>query len=535
MYQYWIVLCLFISHPLWATIDTKDSLTILLSEMDSEGEKLRMLQKLVDNYDRYGMDKSIEYAVELIPLLEKQPEETKTAVSYANVAIVFLNANIYDKSLEFSLKALNIFVREGELRSIAALKNTIGGVYLQWGKSEKALIYFKEGLFETEQLAAQGDSISISMLPIFYNNIGLIYSESEDKREMAEDYFEKALQSIKRNDYPSLGQCYNNMAMHYFRQKQYVKGIDCAGESMECRRLVGDEWGMARTSYTFALLYNAVNNSSEAKRYLEEAEKLALSVKSNSLLENIYSLRVKMAENEKDYETACKSLHKQLDVRETLQKRQAIEKMTALEMEYCFNKQLSLNKLNDEQKYDRLKVSLFLAIALVVVMILLYLLILNRSRRVKAEKKVLRIDLENRNKELTTNVMQQMENAELIKDVISRLRELRLNMKIESRRDLQKMIRDLEIGLKGDVWSEFETHFNNVHLGFYKNLRDRYLDLTPTELKLCAFLRLNMSSKEISSISGITVKSVDVMRGRIRKKLNIVHTDVNLVHFLSDF
>lgn len=78
-------------------------------------------------------------------------------------------------------------------------------------------------------------------------------------------------------------------------------------------------------------------------------------------------------------------------------------------------------------------------------------------------------------------------------------------------------------------------HFNRVHLDFYKKLQRIAPDLTPTELKLCAFLRLNMSTKEISSLTQSSDRSIDVMRGRIRKKLNITNTTTNLITFLSEF
>lgn len=132
-------------------------------------------------------------------------------------------------------------------------------------------------------------------------------------------------------------------------------------------------------------------------------------------------------------------------------------------------------------------------------------------------------------------MMYLMRNTDLIREVTERLIKLKPKLKSENSDVIKDIILSLESLLKNDLWSEFETHFNRVHLDFYKKLKSSCPDLTPTELKLCAFLRLNMSSKEISSISGITVKSVEVMRGRVRKKLNISNTDINLINFLSDF
>ena len=59
-------------------------------------------------------------------------------------------------------------------------------------------------------------------------------------------------------------------------------------------------------------------------------------------------------------------------------------------------------------------------------------------------------------------------------------------------------------------------------------------DLSPGELKICTFLKLNMSSKEISAITRQSVKSIEVARTRIRKKMNLTNQDVNLVSFLME-
>uniref|UniRef100_UPI0035668EB5 helix-turn-helix transcriptional regulator n=1 Tax=Ancylomarina sp. TaxID=1970196 RepID=UPI0035668EB5 len=69
---------------------------------------------------------------------------------------------------------------------------------------------------------------------------------------------------------------------------------------------------------------------------------------------------------------------------------------------------------------------------------------------------------------------------------------------------------------------------------YYKRLKEYALDLTPGEVKICTFLKLNMTSKEISAITHQSVKSIEVTRTRIRKKLNLTNKDVNLVSFLID-
>ena len=98
---------------------------------------------------------------------------------------------------------------------------------------------------------------------------------------------------------------------------------------------------------------------------------------------------------------------------------------------------------------------------------------------------------------------------------------------------LRQMIFDLEKNSFREGWKEFESSFQEVRPGFYIRLNKQYPNLTPNEQKLCAFLSLNMSTKEISSLTFQSVESIRKARYRLRKKLQIAD-DQNLVSHLLD-
>lgn len=82
-----------------------------------------------------------------------------------------------------------------------------------------------------------------------------------------------------------------------------------------------------------------------------------------------------------------------------------------------------------------------------------------------------------------------------------------------------------------DDWKVFEANFERAHEQFMKTLKENYPDLTPSDLRLCAFLRMNLASKEIAPLMGISVRGVENHRYRIRKKLNL-EGDSNLTEFI---
>jgi DNA-binding CsgD family transcriptional regulator len=82
-------------------------------------------------------------------------------------------------------------------------------------------------------------------------------------------------------------------------------------------------------------------------------------------------------------------------------------------------------------------------------------------------------------------------------------------------------------------WEVFESAFDEVHEDFLKRLQEKYPNLTPKELKLCAYLRMNISTKEIAPLMNISVRGVEICRYRVRKKLNI-DRDQNLTRMIID-
>jgi len=77
----------------------------------------------------------------------------------------------------------------------------------------------------------------------------------------------------------------------------------------------------------------------------------------------------------------------------------------------------------------------------------------------------------------------------------------------------------------------FQEAFNNADKNFIKKIKAIHSELTPNDLRLCAYLRLNLSSKEIAPLLNISPRSVEVKRYRLRKKMKLDH-DENLTDYI---
>jgi PAS domain S-box-containing protein len=107
--------------------------------------------------------------------------------------------------------------------------------------------------------------------------------------------------------------------------------------------------------------------------------------------------------------------------------------------------------------------------------------------------------------------------------------------KIRLREKIEKSINCLKQNMNDGIWDEFRLRFAELHTDFYDKLINHFPALTETDLRLCAFIKLKMSTKEIATIINQPANSVKVARNRLRSKLQIEDTSESLLNFLASF
>ena len=150
----------------------------------------------------------------------------------------------------------------------------------------------------------------------------------------------------------------------------------------------------------------------------------------------------------------------------------------------------------------------------------------------KLENEKLKSELDLKNDQLTTITMHLVKNNDFIQDVQNKIA-TSLDQD-DSTNELKKIIKTIDKELSNnDSWDQFAYHFDQVHGNYLKKLSENNIKLSPREIKLAAFLRMNMSSKEISKMLNITSRGVELARYRLRKKLKL-ERDQNLVEYLIE-
>jgi FixJ family two-component response regulator len=130
--------------------------------------------------------------------------------------------------------------------------------------------------------------------------------------------------------------------------------------------------------------------------------------------------------------------------------------------------------------------------------------------------------------------MHLVQKGEILLQLKSDLNQLLKSASQENKKKIQQISRVIEADIRLDNnWEQFELYFDQVHENFFKRLRKRFPELTPKDQKLCAYLRMNLSTKEIAPLLNISVRGVEISRYRLRKKLSL-DSEMNLVGFIMD-
>lgn len=146
----------------------------------------------------------------------------------------------------------------------------------------------------------------------------------------------------------------------------------------------------------------------------------------------------------------------------------------------------------------------------------------------KSKNDNLQLDVDNKNRELGISTMNLIKKNEILNNIKKELSHS------DSASHIKYVIKLIDKNLNDDDdWKLFEEAFNNADKDFFKKIKQLHPTLTPNDLKLCAYLRLNLASKEIAPLLNISVKSVEVKRYRLRKKMNLSQ-EANLSKYIFE-
>ena len=486
----------------------------------------------IDKGEFLEADNQIQWAIQRNKELQ---DSLIYAQSYYSQALLFIHLGEFNKAADLCYQALRIYDNRKDLTGQAKILNLIAAIHSTQMEFDKALEYSLRSLDIKMKLS---DSINIA------GDLSNIASShmSQGNYQQAEDYLHQAIElNEKYNQKNWLAVNYHNLASCFRRQKKYKETENYALKALAlCKELNNKQNEIS--------LYNLLANNYYEKMEFDKAQanyQLALDLASEidylSEISAAYHGLYKIAEIHNDYKTALEHFTAYQVINENLAKKENMNSLASLEIQYAmeqeqneleFEKQRNISKAQEKNLYMViLSISLFATLILIILLLLHYR---NKIRYSKIKQQKLKDELAFKDKELTANVMSLMKRNEMLSDINNKLILVEeAAVKEETKSAIKKIAIDIENSTKEKILDEFEMRFKQVHSDFYEKLIQQFPKLSPNEQRLCAFLRLNLSTKEVADITGRNARSIEMARFRLRKKLGISSQDVNLISFIS--
>ncbi len=515
--------------------NNRDSLIDVINNTTDDLVKLQAYSLLIKN-DKNVIDIEgklyLDYAINLANDIENKHYNALFACYYGEY---YIQKGNYSKSFE---KLQNALILAEEIKSDTILAHAnidIAILFFYWKNYKKAEEHSLKALKYAERAKTSTYHSAI------YNLLGAIYGE-KNEYEKAKTYMHKYLKyGIKYDNFRYIISAYSNLALLSKDLNQMDSCMyysQCALEVATKNKSISGQ----HTIYNSMLrIYMSINEWDSANFYLQKA--LKLKDISHAPMKTLFTY--KYAYNYfKKRELVDSALYYHeiyVDFKDSLFSEEQFNKISELQSNLETQQHRIVIK-NLETK-NKIKTIQIIGISSSLSLILIILFLVYRSSRLKnilimrekalAEEKAfsMKIKLDFQKKEMVNNALYIVNQNKVYDGIIKNLNEIEKIPEDEKPYALKAIISKIQKNKKASERKNFEINFKKSHEDFYKKLTETYPNLSKKDLDLCAFLKLDMSTKEISILTNQSVRALEVARSRLRSKLGIEH-NINLTEFI---
>jgi len=499
-------------------------------------------------------DSSFFYASQALQLADRQGYTTGIADSHDIIGMVFFHQGVYLQSLEHLLKAGDIFKTQHNQEKLAANLNQQGLVYYNIRQPKLARVQHEQALaLYTAAGLKNGIAYSLGCL-------GRLF-EKQHQYDTALQYQQKAQAFYEElKDLQGLATILENIGSIYEDREDFTKAREYFQRSLSLNEVTADSLLMIVNLNNLGDTYRKTGYYEQAIGYTNKALALATRLKDRDQASSAYKDLGKAYNLNHQYAQAYENLENGRVIYEEMFAQDAAKQLALLQT--LFETELqnnAIHHLENARKLDTfIKIALLAGISLILI---LAAAIISRqrlkirrdkeeserSREVyEAQNKLMQAELENtylseqklqqelesRAKSLTSHTLHIMEKNKMLEDIQAKLADSLKEDLQEQRKKIKNLLKRIDHSFTHDKdWDDFRNIFEQVHSDFFDKLNQRSSDLTPADIRLAALFRLNMTSKDMATVLGISQDSLRIARYRLRKKLDLP-TGENLGHYL---
>jgi len=520
-----------------------DSCNVYLSKLksikdlnDVQKVKTNLLAAMA-NRQLWSVDRIRSSLNKSLTILRKQPvqqKELETEVLILLGSVNAANSNI-DQGIPQLVEAMSILEKSDN-------KNLIDYCQLQIAEAHRVKKQFKTGYNILNRIITN-DQISEYNRAYAYNRLAPFFYEWSRRNfpfkspiDSIIKYSNLCLEIAERNKYKVLmSSSYNELGLQYYYKEDLKRSLFYYSSSIKIFKELRWDVDIVNTSNNIMQIHLKKGDYKKALVFGKRSLNQRKGGEYPQIFRKTYHFIAKAYQGLGMYQEALSAMEKVYDIEKMLFERYTDKTVTELITKYNYKLKEAETEQEKhlrlaEKRKNNFNTAILISVLVIVFTLLFVSLVVSKLRKkvfkqkqdlLKKRNEILHTNFIYNNKRLTVEALRMIQYDQLLQETTEKLSAVAYLKKTEIKEHIQKMIHEIRIAKKNEVWEDFEKSFKEVHVDFYKNLTLDFHNLSSKELRLCAFLKLNLSSKEISVINGTSLRSVESARHRLRKKMEI--------------
>jgi len=482
-------------------------------------------------FEKDSLDIALKYAIKSVRYAKIENNDS-LILPYFVKGFVYLKFGLFVKSMDNFSIGEHKAEKYNNYNKLINTKYGKGLVYEELREHYKSITILNEGLKIAKKHGTLQDKA------IFYNAIGTTLQDSGNFEESIK-YLNKYYQvSILRNDTLNMIYALINIGESKRKQKKFSEALNFYNKAQTLNKYLNNTQANAAILGNIALIHSSLNNYDQAIKYFNSC--INLSIENTGLTSYILQDLINIADvyyRKKDYKNAYSYYEKYVSYSDSITEIDYMSEINRLNYVHQFEELENQENILEQKLLTRTIFIYFFSI-LGLLIILISIITLSRHKlkteKLNTEVKKLNLELDKKNRELVSSLIDLSIQAETKNDIKEILQFLDNEKDIEI---IKKYLAQLSSKLANTeksnyIWESFRFHFEEVHPNFFIKLQKLSNELTTNDIRFCAYIKLNLSSKEISKILSISIRATQATRLRLKKKLNIPKED-NLIDIIQ--
>ncbi len=462
--------------------------------------------------------------------------ETGMAKTYYDLSRLHRSMDQHELALRYINEAIRIQNEDGDKQRLMHSYNVLGNALLNLKQREQAAEAYELSQVYARELGNE------EMTVLIYSNLSSIWCTMEDGFEKTRHYFELGIGGARESGDNALeAVLLTNMGQAWLTAGNPGRALELFHEAMELIYPLNDSYKEMDVSHRMGKAHRELGDHEKARLAQQRSLEISTARQSPGYQSKALLEMAALDSLESNYVCFARNYVEGIALRDSFWNRENSSRIAELQIVHeTEQKALEIEQLKQRQRVRQLRMMIVIAgSGLVFMLLLIAILYVSRHQKLIRHKYVMRhlrveAELEANRRELTGKALSLAKSDQLLTKLKNDLQTMLIKTDGGSCEDIRSALCMLQSKDNSrQLWAEFETRFNELNEGFITRLSSRHPCLSPSEIRLCAMLRLHLSTKDIAEMIKRSTRTIEHTRTSIRKKMKLQPCDNLVQHLLS--